>query len=1285
MTVREPALGLPHIYADTDAELARENGRETTKDRLGQLVLLSRVSRGTLYQAFGLFDPSTLEDDVQARAEGYTSSELNAMFAKLPVDSQSLILEYCKGVNDTIDDVYAGTLPEPMEVHLLKDVLGLGNDLFGNATNISDQVDPYYKAPGGADPDHPNGGFQFTPELAVAIGVLEIRNFGSEDFGEVSRLNELNDLLAKLPATGDEIWDDLNFLNDPLAPVSVPDPTTPGFGGPLAKSIPGSSDDSAAYIASFPSYDYDSTIEPLLERRSAREEFARSLGAWPAMGSYAWMIDAARSASGNPWIGGFPQTGIQTPSIMHFVENRSAEGTDHRIQSIGMEFIGGPFILIGQTDTVAYTTTTAQLKNNDFYLDRLILENADALRYNDEGTPAAVSMRSEILKGPTPSSVIVWRTHERGGNGGSRTVEGFQGDVSGTAESGTLTSLDDTGAFAGKDFSGGYVAITAGTGVGQIRPIDSNIDDTLTLAGADSWTTTPDDTSEYTAAMSGRDIVLISRERVFWLEESTTLLGFSMFQRAEDILDVRRAVRLIPNTHNYLAADNQPFNGIGTDLSTGNGNIGYWSAGFSRVRQGASPTDTRLPMDGSVANELVVVSGTVGSATANTLTATGLFADKDFSPPGYNYRLDNPTEKGSEYIVAITSGSGYKQTRRIAGNDDDTLTLEEDWGVTPSIGDSFEVYEIVAIPEAINPSSGYSANWNNKAATADDGRDFGRQFRSSFILERLAADNSWTRNDQRQLNKDVAGLDGSGKLGRYLVPRLREAVDGVGSGGNPDVDTVLAALEAHNGAPEYGRYFIDPVWDTTTAGELTFLKELGNDLATAIYGDEFAGSGVSVPRGQMGWDIALHAIDSVTGNPAGSYAQKYIGDYFNGQDWRVVVRDTFAATITELSGIPADLPRPNDTYKHPLSALYPTLAFDPTPQGNRGVWEQIIEVGPVVLGEFVFPLGQSGFIDTAGIPDPNAESLHPIWREWRFTPMLHVAEDLATDPDGDVDNDGVLDGYEKWYFGSNSLPATDDSDGDGASMLAEFLQGSDPTSADTEGDGYKDLQPGFGGTNIDPNKDNCPLVSNADQLNSDGGRRANGSQVPGDWASSPSQDIRGDTCDRDADNDGRLNRIENESSCPFRLTADSDSDRALDGYEISAGKDPCSATSKPVCSSAADADGDGFTDCIEHMGYNTCAVAADSTPVWSTCSDPVDSDGDACADWIEIVDVNGNRKADINDVMFVAKRALGLAPASDSDPVLDMDKNGSVNTSDALMAAKNSVLVKPHSACGSEG
>jgi hypothetical protein len=1151
VTVREPAFGLPHIYADTDLELARENGREIAKDRLGQLILMTRVARGTLYQAFSQIEPSTFFDDVQVRKEGYTSSELNNMFAKLPPDDQALILEYCKGVNDTIDAIYAGTLPEPLEVNLFRGTLGLGNDLFGNATNISDQVDPYYRTPGGADPEHPNGGFQFTPEMATAIAVLQIRSFGSESFDEVSRLDELNSLLEKFPATGQEIWDDLNFLNDPLAPVSVPDPTTPGFGGPLAqRPLPDNS--SPAYVGTFPDYGYEAALAPVEQREAHREEFARSLGAWPAMGSYAWIIDGERSATGNPWLSGFPQMGIQVPSIMHFAENRSGEGADHRIGAIGMELVGGPFVIIGQTDNVAWTSTTAQLKNNDFYLDRLILEDTDSLRYNDEGTPAPMNKRTDLIKSTLGGTigVLVWRTHERAGNGGSRTVEAFQGDAADFVPSATATSLTHAGAFTG-DFSGGFVAIVGGTGAGQMRPILSNTNDTLTLDAGDAWTTTPNYTSEYVAVRSANDIVVISRDRVFWMEEPTSLLGWSLFQRAESILDIRRGTRMMPSTHNFIAADNQAFNGIGTDLGPGTGNIGYFSGGFSRVRQGATPTDTRLPMDGTVPNELVVASGTMDSATADTLTDAGAFTGKDFSPPPYNYRMENPTEKGSEYIATITGGDGYKQTRRIASNSDDTLTLEENWGFVPSPGDLFEVYEIVAMPEAINPSQGYTGNWNNKAATADDGSGFGREFRSTFIVERLAADSDWSRAEQRQLNKDVAGVDEHGKLGRYLIPRLREAVDGVGNGGNPQVDTVLAALEAHNGSPEFGRHIIDPVTETTTAGELTFLKELIDRLASAVYGDEFSGTVVGTPTGLAALNLVQHAIDSAAGSPAARYAQAYSGDYFNGEDWRVVVRDTFSDTIDDLGGIAPDQPRPEETYAHPLSALYPSLVFEPTLLGNRGTWEQIVEAGPVVLGEFIFPLGQSGFVDSEGNPDPDFDSLHSIWAEWRFVPMLHVAEDLATDPDGDVDNDGVLDGFEKWYFGSNSPPPTDDADGDGATLLDEFLNGIDPSEADTDGDGM-----------------------------ADGFEVANGCLNP------QARDSTGDP-----DEDGLDNLSE------YALGTDP-CDPNTDGDDWDDGSDNCPTTATPWYVPAGDDDCDGFTTAVEeYVGTDPSDACTDNPGV----------------------------------------------------------------------------------------
>ncbi len=118
-TVLEPAFGLPHFYGDTDAEIARENGRQDGKDRLGQMLLFARVARGTLAQAFGLLDPGALNDDIEARREAYTSSELNDMIAKMPPPLPELIGEYCKGVNDSIEAIYAGSAADNLIVVII--------------------------------------------------------------------------------------------------------------------------------------------------------------------------------------------------------------------------------------------------------------------------------------------------------------------------------------------------------------------------------------------------------------------------------------------------------------------------------------------------------------------------------------------------------------------------------------------------------------------------------------------------------------------------------------------------------------------------------------------------------------------------------------------------------------------------------------------------------------------------------------------------------------------------------------------------------------------------------------------------------------------------------------------------------------------------------------------------------------------------------------------------------------------------------------------------------------
>jgi hypothetical protein len=352
------------------------------------------------------------------------------------------------------------------------------------------------------------------------------------------------------------------------------------------------------------------------------------------------------------------------------------------------------------------------------------------------------------------------------------------------------------------------------------------------------------------------------------------------------------------------------------------------------------------------------------------------------------------------------------------------------------------------------------------------------------------------------------------------------------------------------------------------------------------------------------------------------------------------------------------------------------------------------------------------------------------------------------DTAADMDCDGLVDGIER-AWGSNPLVADSDGDGatDFIEMF-QYTNPLNPDTDgdgiyDKPDDDYIGAAAGAAesgeGVNAD---DNCPAVYNPDQANNDGKRRDNGSVVPGSWASNPMGDKMGDACDTDDDNDGADDVAELAREDPVGtpdptnpLIADSDGDRCLDGVEGYLGKDPTSATSKCPASLTAnplkffracrwnepnngydgglwDAEYDGMEDNVEWDPDGDGLVCQTGTTIADTDNDdgtgtgalaPVeivdnveimgygtiaankDSDGDGCQDWIEIVDVNGNRSAELLDVLFVAKRALGVDPNPGSDVVLDVDKNGSVTILDALVAAKNSSLVKSHSPCASEG
>ena len=320
----------------------------------------------------------------------------------------------------------------------------------------------------------------------------------------------------------------------------------------------------------------------------------------------------------------------------------------------------------------------------------------------------------------------------------------------------------------------------------------------------------------------------------------------------------------------------------------------------------------------------------------------------------------------------------------------------------------------------------------------------------------------------------------------------------------------------------------------------------------------------------------------------------------------------------------------------------PELNPQPTGEDGRYAWD-------VVPGEYRVQVQKAGCDDATSrsvtVPPPATD--------------LDVG---LTCPDTDAD--GLKD-YQEIELGTS--PSNPDTDYDGSEDYHEVQIGTDPKDPDTDKDNALD------------GLDNCPLISNPDQANGDGGRRPNGLRIPNEWASNPTQDKMGDACDPDDDNDALPDVLEFDDHCPYRLVADSDGDKFLDGYEVANGYDPCDPVSKPTRVGGSDSDGDGLLDGWERSAYNSCAFGGDTMPGWATCVVPQDSDGDGCSDILEVLDLNGDRRINSLDIGLLNKRFAGKILADDpvSERIFDVNKDGSVSSADTGLMNKKNCLTKP--------
>ena len=117
--IRDAKWGEPHIFGETDEDMAFGAGYVTAEDRLALMELLRTLGRAEAFELIGTA-PAWLADAEVARLYGYTEEEFQAQIDRLPRvygppgrDIVRIIDAYVAGVNEYIAQAQKGEVPLP--------------------------------------------------------------------------------------------------------------------------------------------------------------------------------------------------------------------------------------------------------------------------------------------------------------------------------------------------------------------------------------------------------------------------------------------------------------------------------------------------------------------------------------------------------------------------------------------------------------------------------------------------------------------------------------------------------------------------------------------------------------------------------------------------------------------------------------------------------------------------------------------------------------------------------------------------------------------------------------------------------------------------------------------------------------------------------------------------------------------------------------------------------------------------------------------------------------------
>lgn len=370
VTIQRDTYGVPHIYAETLDGLYYGWGYATAQDRLFQLEMLIRTYYGQVSELFG---EKFVQLDYYWKNEFPTAQELQVFLDKMDPKYKAILKAYTAGVNAWIDETLKDPNKKlPFEYHRL-----------------------------GIKPRH-------LTEVDMAAAIMSTLGVFMDLNNESLHTEVYTYLQSTFGDKARDYFDDMAWFNDESAYTTIAKADQIGPVS-ISKYTPYSQLDKlnpvglARFTKSYEENDH--LIASLLADLGLAAPEKIKQGAREAA-SYCVVVSPEKSATGHALLMAGPQLDFYLPGLIYETGLHLTGGFD----VVGSSIFGAPYILFGETNTTAFSSTAGVDNIVDIYEEKLNPDNPTQYWFKGQWYDMEVRTDQIQVRGQAPKKITLYRT-----------------------------------------------------------------------------------------------------------------------------------------------------------------------------------------------------------------------------------------------------------------------------------------------------------------------------------------------------------------------------------------------------------------------------------------------------------------------------------------------------------------------------------------------------------------------------------------------------------------------------------------------------------------------------------------------------------------------------------------------------------------------------------------------------------------------------------------------------------------------------------------------------------